>query len=155
MIIDGIWDFAWSSTDTNTPDYNDFVTLPDCFDNMQQHFRERGFAFYKKTICAGGNLRLKIGSFGLHATIYWDGKDFRGYIPFKGNLVDTKKKIILNQDEPSTARYILDQILPDIPKLYGPDQDEDLMDDFEEIYDLIKPNLDWMIEDFEERLTIV
>lgn len=75
MIIEGIWDFAWSNTDTNTPDYNDFVTLPDCFDNMQQHFRERGFAFYKKTICAGGNLRLKIGSFGLHATIYWDGKE--------------------------------------------------------------------------------
>lgn len=87
--------------------------------------------------------------------IYWDGKDFRGYIPFKGNLVDTKKKIILNQDEPSTVRYILDQILPDIPKLYGPDQDEDLMGDFETIYELVKPNLDWMIEDFEARLTTV
>ena len=48
MIIDGIWDFAWSNTDTNTPNYNDFVTLTDCFDHMQQHFRERGFAFYKK-----------------------------------------------------------------------------------------------------------
>lgn len=87
--------------------------------------------------------------------IYWDGKDFRGYVPFKGNLVDTKKKIILNQDDPSTARYILDQILPDIPKLYGKNQDEDLMDDFNTIYELLKPNLDWMIEEFESRLTIV
>lgn len=87
--------------------------------------------------------------------IYWDGKDFRGYVPFKGNLVDTKKKIILNEDEPSTARYILDQILPDIPKLYSPDKDEDLMDDFQAIYDLIEPNLDWMIEEFESRLTVV
>jgi hypothetical protein len=87
--------------------------------------------------------------------IYWDGKDFRGYVPLKGNLIDTKKKILLNQDDPSTARYILDQILPDIPKLYGPDQEEDLMDDFEVIYDVVEPNLDWMIEDFESRLTVI
>lgn len=87
--------------------------------------------------------------------IYWDGKDFRGYVPLKGNLVDTKKKIILNQDNPSTARYILDQVLPDIPKLYGTDQDEDLMDDFNTIYDLVEPNLDWMIEEFESRLTVI
>ena len=90
-----------------------------------------------------------------YSFIYWDGKDFRGYIPFKGNLVDPKKKVVLNEDESSSARYILDQVLPDIPKLYGPDQDEDLVDDFGVIYDLVKPNLDWMIEDFETRLTII
>ena len=75
MIIDGIWDFAWSEENTTTPVYNDFVSVPDCFDNMQQKFNRRGYAFYRKTVNAGGNLRLKIGSFGLHAKVFWDGRE--------------------------------------------------------------------------------
>lgn len=87
--------------------------------------------------------------------IYWDGDDFRGFVPFKGNLVDTKKKTILNQDEEDSVRYILDQVLPGISKLYGPTEDYELTEDFEMIYDLIKANVDWMIEEFELRLTVV
>ena len=75
MILDGIWDFAWSEDKNSSPVYNDFVTVPDCFDNMQQRFNTRGYAFYRRKVTAGGDLRLKIGSFGLHAQIFWDGKN--------------------------------------------------------------------------------
>ena len=75
MILDGIWDFAWSSTDTASPDYNDFSFVPDCFDNMQQKFNRRGYAFYRRKVSAAGKLRLRIGSFGLHAKVFWDGKE--------------------------------------------------------------------------------
>ena len=75
MILDGIWDFAWCEDKNSSPVYNDFVTVPDCFDNMQQRFNTRGYAFYRRKVTAGGDLRLKIGSFGLHAQIFWDGRN--------------------------------------------------------------------------------
>ncbi len=75
MILDGIWDFAWSEKDTASPVYNDFSFVPDCFDNMQQKFNRRGYAFYRRKVTASENLRLEIGSFGLHAKVFWDGKE--------------------------------------------------------------------------------
>lgn len=74
MILDGFWDFAWSSDRDAVPVYDDFVSIPDCFDNMQQRFNRRGYAFYRRRVSAEGRQRLTIGSFGLHAEVFWDGE---------------------------------------------------------------------------------
>ena len=88
--------------------------------------------------------------------IYWDGKEFRAYVPFKGNLINLKTKNLLNGDfdENEDVRYIVDQILPEVSKLYS--SDEELCDDFWPVLDsnLLDTNPDWMREDFESRLEV-
>ena len=93
MILDGIWDFAWSEKDTTAPVFNDFSFVPDCFDNMQQKFNSRGYAFYRRKVNAAGNLRLEIGSFGLHAKVFWDGTElaesYLAWSPIKVEFVSS------------------------------------------------------------------
>lgn len=88
--------------------------------------------------------------------IYWDGKEFRAYVPFKGNLINLKTKNLLNGDfdENEDVRYIVDQILPEVSKLYS--SDEELYNDFWPVLDsnLLDTNQDWMREDFESRLEV-
>lgn len=88
--------------------------------------------------------------------IYWDGKEFRAYVPFKGNLINLKTKNLLNGDfdENEDVRYIVNQILPEVSKLYS--SDEELYSDFWPVLDsnLLDTNPDWMREDFESRLEV-
>lgn len=88
--------------------------------------------------------------------IYWDGKEFRAYVPFKGNLINLKTKNLLNGDfdEIGDVRYIVNQILPEVSKLYS--SDEELYNDFWPVLDsnLLETNSDWMREDFESRLEV-
>lgn len=88
--------------------------------------------------------------------IYWDGKEFRAYVPFKGNIINLKTKNLLNGDfdENGDVRYIVDQILPEVSKLYS--SDEELYSDFWPVLDsnLLETNPDWMREDFESRLEV-
>lgn len=91
--------------------------------------------------------------------IYWDGKEFRAYVPFKGNLINLKTKNLLNGDfdENEDVRYIVNQILPEVSKLYS--SDEELYKDFWPVLDcsdraLLETNPDWMREDFESRLEV-
>ena len=104
MILDGIWDFAWTTDKNTLPVYNDFASVPDCFDNMQQRFNTRGYAYYRRRVRAGGKLRLEIGSFGLHAKVFWDGKEleesFLAWSPLKTEFVtdDGEHELVIMTD---------------------------------------------------------
>ena len=88
--------------------------------------------------------------------IYWDGKEFRAYVPFKGNLINLNTKNLLNGDfdENKDVRYVVNQILPEVSKLYN--SDKELYDDFWPVLycNLLDTNPDWMREDFESRLEV-
>ena len=74
MNLDGVWDFAWCKTQAEKPVFDTFAAVPGCFDIPGLHYSEQGIGYYRRKVAAGGDLRLKIASFGLHAEVFWDGK---------------------------------------------------------------------------------
>lgn len=74
--LDGIWDFAWTETPSETPHYDSFASVPGCFDAEGLRFNRRGVAWYRRKITVSASRqRLKIASFGLHAAVLLDGKE--------------------------------------------------------------------------------
>ncbi|MBE6378374.1 MAG: hypothetical protein E7051_06100 [Lentisphaerae bacterium] len=74
MILDGIWEFAWCKDNASVPCFDTFAAVPGCFDTPGMFYPEQGTAYYRRKVTAGGSLRLKIASFGLHAQVFWDGE---------------------------------------------------------------------------------
>ena len=74
--LDGIWEFAWTESASETPRYDSFAAVPGCFDAAGLRFNRRGIGWYRRRIALdGGRKRLKIASFGLHAKVFLDGEE--------------------------------------------------------------------------------
>ncbi len=72
--LDEIWDFAYCQNLEETPEYSSVASVPGCFDAMGLRFNQRGFAYYRRKVkVQQGRQRLRIGSFGLRAAVFWDG----------------------------------------------------------------------------------
>ena len=81
MILDGIWNFHFEKG-KNIGDYqpgkfsyNDFASVPSCFDATIKHRFKRGLAIYRRTVTASGMQKLTIGAIGIRARVFWDGKE--------------------------------------------------------------------------------
>ncbi|MBQ7208592.1 MAG: hypothetical protein IJS01_12410 [Lentisphaeria bacterium] len=73
--LDGLWEFAWTESLSETPRYDSFAAVPGCFDAAGLRFNRRGVGWYRRKIAVpAGKQRLVIGSFGLHAAVFLDGK---------------------------------------------------------------------------------
>lgn len=73
--LDGLWDFAWTENGSETPCYDSFAAVPGCFDAEGLRFNRRGMGWYRRKITvSAARQRLKIGSFGLHAAVFLDGR---------------------------------------------------------------------------------
>ena len=73
--LDGIWEFAWTKDVSEEPDFDSFAAVPGCFDAEGLRFNQRGIGWYRRKITiSAARQRLKIGSFGLHAEIFLDGR---------------------------------------------------------------------------------
>ncbi len=49
---------------------------------------------------------MAIGKVLFFFIIYWDGKEFRGYIPTKGNSFDRFRKIALGNDDDEDIKFL-------------------------------------------------
>ena len=78
MILDGIWEFSWNKSLQEEPCFDTFAAVPGCFDAAGLYYPQQGVGSYRRKVSAGGKLRLKIASFGLHADVFWDGKKIAG-----------------------------------------------------------------------------
>ena len=81
MILDGIWDFHFEKS-KNIGDYqpgkfifDDFASVPGCFDVTIRHRFKRGLAIYRRMVNASGMQKLTIGAVGIRARVFWDGKE--------------------------------------------------------------------------------
>ncbi len=80
MLLDGIWNFRWQEElpEGEAVSYSgfssDFAAVPGCFDAVGLKYPQCGTGYYSRKVYAGGKLRLKIASFGLHCVVSWDGK---------------------------------------------------------------------------------
>ena len=73
--LDGIWEFAWTRDYSDQPVFDSFAAVPGCFDAEGLRFNQRGVGWYRRKITVSAvKQRLKIGSFGLHAAVFLDGK---------------------------------------------------------------------------------
>ncbi len=75
MRLDGIWQFAFTTSPEETPKYESFASVPGCFDAEGLYFPRQGCGWYRRTFEASGKLRLKIGSSGLRTTVFLDGQE--------------------------------------------------------------------------------
>lgn len=74
MRLDGIWEFAFTASPEELPEYYSFAPVPGCFDAEGLRFPQQGFGWYRRTFEASGKLRLKIGSSGLRTAVFLDGR---------------------------------------------------------------------------------
>ena len=73
--LDGIWEFAWTKNEEEVAVYDSFAAVPGCFDAEGLRFNQRGIGHYRRQITLSGEKqRLKIASFGLHATVFLSGE---------------------------------------------------------------------------------
>lgn len=89
--------------------------------------------------------------------VYWDGKDLRGYVPIKGNTVNTLNKSALGNDEDMDEKYL---------RKIGVMSGDDTYDDFSEAYynasddngtEFVTSGIDFNMceEDFNSRIEVV
>ncbi len=73
--LNGIWDFRYFGE--KEPDfpifYDDFMSVPGCFDLMEPYCGERGFSALHRVVDAEGFVKLTIDGMGLNGKVYWDG----------------------------------------------------------------------------------
>ena len=75
LTLDGIWEFAWTKDVSDVPVYDSFAAVPGCFDAEGLRYNQRGIGWYRREITlSSARYRLKIGSFGLHAAVFLDGR---------------------------------------------------------------------------------
>ncbi|MBO4303469.1 MAG: hypothetical protein J6A21_02680 [Lentisphaeria bacterium] len=72
--LDGLWEFALTERGEESPVYDSFAAVPGSFDAVGLAFNRRVIGNYRKRVAFTGKMRLKIGSFGLHIRVFFDGK---------------------------------------------------------------------------------
>ena len=88
--LDGLWEFAWTENDSEVPNYDSFAAVPGCFDAEGLRFNRRGIGWYRRKITVSNSKqRLKIGSIGLHAKVFLDGRELaESYLAWSPLTVD-------------------------------------------------------------------
>ena len=88
------------------------------------------------TLWVGGDWESPVQIF-----LYWDGKQYRGYIPLKGNAINTVNKSAFGNDEDEDEAYLKKEFK--LKEYTGEEVDE------------IEINFDMCLEDFESRLEVI
>lgn len=103
---------------------------------------------YKKIpyiiISAGGDWECP-----LYFMIYWDGKNFRGYIPMKGNMYNRNTKQNIGNNDDDDREFIAKNLKNEVKA--------DLLNDdeaYNKVSRNIKPNIKFIIKDFESRIKV-
>ncbi len=71
--LDGIWDFAYCSTDEFCTRFDSCAAVPGCFDAGSALFKHRGVGWYRRLVESSGPLCLRLRG-GLALRVFWDGK---------------------------------------------------------------------------------
>lgn len=74
VLLDGVWDLAFTETVEAAPEYAECAAVPGCFDAAGLRYPQQGCGWYRRRVRAEGDLRLEVGSFGMRLAAFWDGE---------------------------------------------------------------------------------
>lgn len=92
ILLNGIWDFAFTANYEEKAVFNSVQTVPGCFDVRPDEFGEQKVGHFRRKVSVfGGNIMLTVGGAGIHYEIFWDGKSIG-----KSVLAYTKEEFIFD-----------------------------------------------------------
>ena len=77
FLLDGVWDFAFTPSPSDTPDYNECAAVPGCFDAAGLRYPRQGCGWYRRRTDVGTDLDEAKKFLDQKAPVHWEAAFMR------------------------------------------------------------------------------